>query len=117
MEPQQILGEEMAQPHRISRKVRTTCTKRAPWRTIASSAPAVCVLLFRATASRVLAVHLHVRDPERQWSLSLLQVVAGGGNGNVVPGRILNENTLVLSEDAVVACRNGRPYLMFRSAW
>ena len=44
------------------------------------------------------------------------RVVAGGssGAGAVVPGRLLCENTLVLSEDAVVTCRNGRPYLMFR---
>ncbi|GIL92308.1 hypothetical protein Vretimale_19557 [Volvox reticuliferus] len=61
VEPQPGLGDEMTQPHRLSRKV-----------------------------------------------------VSGGGTGSVVPGRLLHENTLVLSEDAVVACRNGRPYLMFR---
>ncbi|KAG2486473.1 hypothetical protein HYH03_014920 [Edaphochlamys debaryana] len=61
VEPQPGLGDEMTQPHRLSKKV-----------------------------------------------------VMGGGGGNVVPGRLLNENTLVLSEDAVVACRNGRPMLMFR---
>ncbi|KXZ54470.1 hypothetical protein GPECTOR_4g535 [Gonium pectorale] len=61
VEPQPGIGDEMTQPHRLSRKV-----------------------------------------------------VAGGGSGNVVPGRLLTENTLVLSEDAVVSCRNGRPYLMFR---
>ncbi|GLC33407.1 hypothetical protein PLESTM_000067800 [Pleodorina starrii] len=42
------------------------------------------------------------------------KVVAGVGAGNLVPARLLNENTLVLSSDAVVAYRNGRPYLMFR---
>ncbi|EFJ52245.1 hypothetical protein VOLCADRAFT_116283 [Volvox carteri f. nagariensis] len=42
------------------------------------------------------------------------KVVFGSGTSNVVPGRLLHENTLVLSEDAVVACRNGRPYFMFR---
>ncbi|KAG2424856.1 hypothetical protein HYH02_015119 [Chlamydomonas schloesseri] len=63
VEPQPGLGDELTQPHRLSRRV-----------------------------------------------------VAGGsaGSGAVVPGRLLCENTLVLSEDAVVTCRNGRPYLMFR---
>lgn len=46
--------------------------------------------------------------------LRLSRRVVSGGQGYVVPGRLLAENTLVLSEDAVVGCRNGRHYLMFR---
>ncbi len=46
--------------------------------------------------------------------LRLSRRVVAGGQGYVVPGRLLAENTLVLSEDAVVGCRNGRHYLMFR---
>ncbi|PNH00037.1 hypothetical protein TSOC_014160, partial [Tetrabaena socialis] len=42
------------------------------------------------------------------------KVVAGVGSSNAIPARLLFENTLVLSESAVVTCRNGRPYLMFR---
>ncbi|MEW5317554.1 MAG: hypothetical protein WDW38_008842 [Sanguina aurantia] len=37
-----------------------------------------------------------------------------GGGANTVPGQVLHENTFVLSDDAVVATRDGKPLLMFR---
>ncbi|GFR49025.1 hypothetical protein Agub_g11047, partial [Astrephomene gubernaculifera] len=42
------------------------------------------------------------------------KVVSGSTPTPVVPSRLLEENSLVLGDDAVVGCRRGRPYLMFR---
>jgi hypothetical protein len=57
----------------------------------------------------------HVMFMSPVLTACLPQVVMGGAGG-VVPSKVLGENTLVLSDDAVICSRNGRPYLMFRCA-